>query len=294
MSLAWSTILIIAFLLPGVFFFIGLSSRERFAKEIVRSGAVGEVGLAIFFALVIHLSFEWVFGINFVQFFGPIIDAADTDHAAAIKAAFEKLPACLLYVIASALTGLLLGSFVGWLILKGPLRFLATHRWVYDVIKNNSSDSGFVTAFVMTTTTINDRVVMYKGKLAEFYLTSDGQFAYVTLQNSSKFSMTIEDAKLVTSEQLPLFEAKQPEASGLWNYLKIDGSNISNILFERTPSVVSTKEGEETLRKALEAAQLYRQHQLEELRNRQIRQRQRLENIRRDRGLNSNKNKDTE
>jgi hypothetical protein len=56
MSVAWTTILIIALLLPGVFFFIGTAARERFSREIVRSSAIGEVAWVIFISIVIHLA----------------------------------------------------------------------------------------------------------------------------------------------------------------------------------------------------------------------------------------------
>lgn len=269
MPLAWTTILIIAFLLPGVFIFIGININERYSKEIVRSGAVGEVGLAIFLAVIIHIAanlIAWPLGIHAASFITPIIEAADSDHHTAFKAAFDSLPACLIYLIITALMGLGIGWLVGYGILHGPLRFLATHRWVYDVIKNNSSASGFVTAYVMTKTVIKDRVVMYKGKLGEFYLTLDGKFAYLNLENASKFSMTTEDAALPTSDQLPLFAHQATEVVGPWNYLKIDGDNIANVVFDRTPFVIATKEGEERLKRGLELNKLYQQRKLEKRR----------------------------
>jgi len=60
MSVAWTTILIIALLFPGVFFFIGLSLKERFSREVIRSNAIGEVGLAILVALILHLLAYWI------------------------------------------------------------------------------------------------------------------------------------------------------------------------------------------------------------------------------------------
>ena len=44
MSVAWTTVVIIALLLPGVFVFIGLSFYERFSREIIKTNAAGEVG----------------------------------------------------------------------------------------------------------------------------------------------------------------------------------------------------------------------------------------------------------
>src|SRR5438067_996986 len=76
MSLAWTTIFIIILLLPGVFFFIGFAARERYSREIVRSTAIAEVGLALLFAILLHLA-AWeflyrIFGFSPATFFRPI------------------------------------------------------------------------------------------------------------------------------------------------------------------------------------------------------------------------------
>jgi hypothetical protein len=47
MSIAWTSILIIALLLPGVFFFIGYATGDRYTREIVKSSAIGEIGWAV-------------------------------------------------------------------------------------------------------------------------------------------------------------------------------------------------------------------------------------------------------
>jgi hypothetical protein len=60
MAVAWTTVLIVAFLLPGVFFFAGLWSRERIPRDIVRASAIGEIGAAVFVALLINLAAGYV------------------------------------------------------------------------------------------------------------------------------------------------------------------------------------------------------------------------------------------
>jgi hypothetical protein len=88
MSVAWTTILIIALLLPGVLFFIGLHFEERFSREIIRSNAIGEVGLAILVALTFHFFAYWVlllFGFDLAEFLGPLTthDQGPDLHSAA-------------------------------------------------------------------------------------------------------------------------------------------------------------------------------------------------------------------
>ena len=71
------------------------------------------------------------------------------------------------------------------------MRFLARHQWAYDLKKKDGG--GLVTAYVMTKTIENNRILMYKGRLKEFYLNIEGQFAYVILTNCYRFYMTIQD-----------------------------------------------------------------------------------------------------
>lgn len=47
--------MVIALLLPGVFFLLGGSTRERYSKEIVRTSGFGEIGIAFALAIVLHL-----------------------------------------------------------------------------------------------------------------------------------------------------------------------------------------------------------------------------------------------
>jgi len=255
MSVAWTTIVVIALLLPGVFFFIGYSSRERYTREIVKSSAVGEIGWAVFVAITIHL-LAWG-GLTLGGF----------DLAANLKrlADFDVVPRWQIidyivrwiaplgcYVLGTALAGFLAGYGLSHAIGRGALAFLATHKSINDVMR--SMQKGLVTAYVMTTTKENNRVLMYKGVLAEFYLSPEGKFIYVVLRTCSRFYMKFADDAPTTSEQLQLFgpqEGDRPERS--WDYLLIDGANIANILFDPSPQIVASDKGEELLNQELDA-----------------------------------------
>jgi hypothetical protein len=133
--------------------------------------------------------------------------------------------------------------------MQGFLSFLATHKWINEVMR--SMNQGLVTAYVMTTTIENNRVLMYKGVLAEFYLNPDGKFTYVVLKTCSRYYMKFEDTAPVTSAQLQLFDERRERPEGSWEYLLIDGANIANILFDPSPRIVETPAGEKALEEAL-------------------------------------------
>jgi hypothetical protein len=244
MSVAWSTILIIALLFPGVFFFIGLSSKERFSKEVVRSNAIGDVGLAILVALILHLSaYEalTLLGFDLAEFLGSL-------------PSFEKwlslAPAIKIFVRGSIYT--IVMAAIGWLIGWGfaSLPFVGRHKWINTV--NRSMKDGIVTAYVMTTTVQNNRSLMYKGVLSEFYLTVDGSLTYIVLRSCSRFFMKMEGDDPTTTAQLKLFGmAQDSRDKQFWDYLFIDAKNIANILFDPSPEISTGSEGMKALEKAL-------------------------------------------
>jgi NADH:ubiquinone oxidoreductase subunit 5 (subunit L)/multisubunit Na+/H+ antiporter MnhA subunit len=253
MSVAWTTILIIALLLPGVFFFIGYATRERYTREIVKSSAIGDVGWAIFIAIIIHL-LAWgvlsLFGFDLASNIKQFSDYENLYRWQLVDHAVSRLLPIALYILATAISGLLLGCAFAWAVANGWLPFLATHKWINEVMR--SMRRGLVTAYVMTTTKENKRVLMYKGILAEFYLSPDGKFVYVVLKTCSRYYMKFEEDAPTTSEQLHLFGARQADRpQQLWDYLLIDGANIANILFDPSPQISETDEGKKELEKAI-------------------------------------------
>lgn len=255
MSVAWTTILVIALLLPGVFFFIGYATRERYTREIVKSGVVGEVGWAIFVAIAIHLlawgllaflGFDLAFNLKQIADFEAMPRWSLVDHAV------RRLPWVGAYVLATALIGLAFGCLLATAIIRGCLPFLAVHKYI-NTISRSMRGGGLVTAYVMTTTVENNRALMYKGVLEEFYLSPEGKFIYLVLKRCSRFYMSFEEAFPRTGEQMQLFGTGQDDRPDqIWDYLLIDGTNIANVLFDPSVQIQSTPEGDEALRKAVE------------------------------------------
>jgi len=252
MEVAWTTILIIALLLPGVFFFIGLSTGHRYSREIIKTSAIGEVGWAVFISIIIHL-LAWrvliLFGFDLANDLKQIAD-------------FETMPRWLLvdhivrwlfpfgfYILITALVGLGVGWLFSLLGHLGYLPFLITHKWINQV--RLSMKAGLVTTYVMTNTVENNKVLMYKGILAEFYQQKEGKFEYVVLKSCSRYFMTFEQATPKTGEQLQLFGSQIGRPEGVWDFLQIEGTNIANILFDPSPQIVETQQGTAALDRAL-------------------------------------------
>lgn len=241
--------------LAGGVFFIGFAAHERYSREIVRSSAASDVGLAVLFALLLHMV-GWAFlryavGFDLAFALKPFADFDQTPRPILIDQVIGRLPFLLGYVVATAIVGLVAGWCAASLIVFGWFRFLATHKWAYDLIRDARGSDKVVTAFVMTSTVENNRVLMYKGRLQEFYLNSEGQFAYVVLRNCSRYYMKFEGDSPTTGDQLPLFGSEtQPKRT--WNYLIIAGDKIANILFDPTPEIQQSTKGLEALRAALE------------------------------------------
>ena len=243
MSVAWTTVLIIALLFPGVFFFVGLFFTERFSREVVRSNAIGEVGLAILVALVLHLAaygvLAGVFGFDLAAFLGPL---ETYDRWTTLRPGVTIAVNGGIYTVVMAGVGFVAGLIASrW--------GLTRHKWI--AVVNRSMREGIVTAFVMTTTVENDRVLMYKGVLSEFYLALDGSLTYVILKNCSRFFMKMDGDNPTPTDLQKLFGDEQDKRKDQWDYLFVDAKNIANILFDPSPEIKTSDKGNEALDKAL-------------------------------------------
>jgi len=263
MSLAWATLALIVFLLPGVFFFIGLATYERLSREIIRSGVVSEVAMASAIAIAIHVIAIVILsavGFRFSQFVEPLAEFSRIETHVFVQRLADRLMPVALYLAATTATGFGLGWFVAVNIVSGRLRRLARHKWIYD-ITDVDRKGGFVTAFVMTTIIDQSRIIMYKGRLHDIFLGPEGNISYLVLRNCYRYYMTFEDGALTTSRQLELFGARQgARPANVWDRLFIEGANIANVLFDSSPEIKGQAEGKNVLEAAFEQA-LVRQAQ---------------------------------
>jgi hypothetical protein len=253
MSVVWTTIALVALLLPGIFFFIGVATYERFSREIIRSSAVSELALATVVAVSIHTTLisllSALVGFRLSGFISPLAEYATIPAAELVHRITSRLIPAIVYLMAATASGFCLGAVVAIGIVTGWLRFLAKHKWVYDIIERGRK-GGIVTAFVMTTTVEDSKVLMYRGRLHEIFLMEDGKVSYVILKNCARFYMNFSETDLTTGKQLEIFRAA-PATRRVWDYLMIDGSNIANIIFD--PSVHTIKATDEGTRALIAA-----------------------------------------
>lgn len=257
MSLAWATVAIILLLLPGIFFFIGLASYERLSREIIRSSVVSEVAMATVIAIAIHfisICILSAFGFRLSQFILPIAQYPTISMAELVQRVSQRLVPASIYLGVTTAAGLVFGFLVAIGVVSGPLRRLARHKWIYDIIDIDRK-AGIVTAFVMTTIIEDSRIIMYKGRVHDVFLDGDGKISYLILKNCFRYYMTFKDGELITSKQLKLFGVGQDSRpANVWDRLMIEGSNIANVLFDSSPEIKGQAAGAETLEAAFRAA----------------------------------------
>jgi hypothetical protein len=257
MSLAWATVALIVFLLPGIFFFIGLASYERLSREIIRSSVVSEVAMACAIALAIHfvsISLLSVFGFRLSHFIVPLAEYSEIPTEVFVRRASDRLLPTTVYFAATTFLGFAFGFVVAINIVSGRLRRLARHKWIYDIIDVDRK-GGFVTAFVMTTMVDSSRVIMYKGRVHDIFLEQNGNISYLVLKNCFRYYMTFTNGELVTSKQLELFGARQgARPASAWDRLLIEGGKIANVLFDSSPEIRAQAEGREALDAAYQEA----------------------------------------
>jgi hypothetical protein len=254
MSVVWTTIAVIALLLPGVFFFIGLATYERLSREIIRSGVVSEIALATMVAITLHLvclSILSAYGFRLTGYILPLVEP-NISTAELVERVGHRLVAVVVYFMATAAVGFGCGVVVAVGIVNGWLRFLAKHKWIYDVI-DRGRKGGIVTAFVMTTTVEAGKILMYRGRVHEIFLIADGKISYVILKNCARFYMNFGDDAPTIGRQLELFSGEDSSRRRVWDYLLIEGGNIANILFDPSAETIRVSdEGRKALLKAIE------------------------------------------
>lgn len=243
-------------MLPGVAVLMGIATPERFSREVVRSTALGEIALAAFAAIIIHTICLSILSLIFTSPLDALQPVVDYEIKGPTAFYWDPIKECLkkviLYQLFTAVVGFVCGLLISHLIHKGPLRILATHSWIYDVVKHTEGSRGLVTAYIMTKTVEDGRALMYKGRLAEIFLKEDGNISYIAMKNCRRFYMKFDDLT-TTGEQLKLFNFNEGAYEfDEWNYLMIGGDEIANVLFNKSPIIVENEAGLTALKEALE------------------------------------------
>ncbi len=148
------------------------------------------------------------------------------------------------YFFVSMALGFLAGFGIGKLILKGPLRFFATHSWLYDVFgRDHRKQKGIIFAYVLSTVEHEGKRILYCGDVKKCQYQSDGTLAYVVLASPRRGLMKLNDT-ITTSgsdgtnhwQVLELSGRNQPAVSKPGsNLLYIKGEHIVNVFFASQP-----------------------------------------------------------
>ncbi len=258
MSLAWSTVALLVLLLPGFLFFIGLYLPERISRDIVPGSTLTQLGGIVFIAFLIHATlyvllstcnFLWVPGINL----DLVFKAFNSENFS--KVSQQQLSQnieefrwwILIYFISTSSIGFIFGFSTGKLIVRGTLRFLAKHNWIYDLIEVNKD--AYTLAFVLTNIRADDRILIYRGFLKEFCFTKEGKISYLVLTNCSRYYLKLGKKKPETSAQrdwLVIGMTTEDQDNGIifekqWSYMVIEGEDIANVVFDRYIMLLSKK-----------------------------------------------------
>jgi hypothetical protein len=253
MSIAWTTVIVIVLLLPGLGFMLGYAAQERYSRELIRSNAIGDVGMAVFCAIVAHLVALWVI-VHALRFdpsfyYRPLLDYEHTERWLLEEQIYNRLWPTIGYLLGVTVAAFFCGRGVAWAVMFGPrpLRSLATHQWAYDLLKE-AKGGGIVTATVMTDVIEGQRILMYLGHLEEFYLEANGTFAYLVLKNCYRFYMHLgENVPAPSLHHQPLFIA----GARRWEHFTIAGDKIANVLFDPIGHLDQTPAGTAALDAAL-------------------------------------------
>lgn len=268
MSIAWTTIVVLILLLPGFLFFLGFYSSERVSRATSPTSPLGQLAGSVVISFCVHgfiyavqgsLRASWApsIDLNYVFAIMEYRDAQTVTIAELTKNIFDYRWWLFGYVVLTSIIGLLLGLMTSRLVVKGYLRGLVQHSWIYDLIYKNKGES-YVYAHVLTHVRQDDKVLMYRGLLDEFLVSADGKISYLVLKACERCYLVLSGEKSFTSQLSLSISSPASGAFPLGNkmeaaldILMIEGDDIANVFFEQY-SISVDRKAEALLNKSLE------------------------------------------
>jgi hypothetical protein len=277
-SLVWTTIVLLVLLLPGFLFFVGLYSTERMSRDLA-GGALGQLAGVVLVAFLSHgilyllllpgcRLWAWFPCISLPQLASVLqLTGLNDELLGALDTMFQRNGLWIfLYVITTSGAGYLLGKAGAMAVLRGWFRGLAKHQWVYSLVAVDRR-GGPVHVFVLTDIRQDERLLMYRGFLREFYVAPDGRIAYLVLTEALRYYLLLAKDAPTTSPEAdwkpvgaaaPIANpgasgagAPRPHSERLLSYLVIDGKDIANVTFDAFRRITYSKPGMERLDAAL-------------------------------------------
>jgi hypothetical protein len=249
-SLAWTTLGALALLLPGIAFFGGLYSSDRFPREFGRNNPFIDVGLSIFAAALIHflvliLALLAAAQIKGFSLAGGLRFALETlsEPSGDYEGLIRLIAGGMAYLVATPILAFGVGRVAATPVFSWLLRNMARHQWIRDLTDTQRRTREYNKAFVVTTLGDDHHAVMYEGFLKEFYFTKEGRVAYLVLTNAARFQLKIGANGAVTdnrSARIPVPGEGRASATRNGGYsplLVIEGNSIHNVVFESVGDV---------------------------------------------------------
>jgi len=273
-TLAWSTLVASLGLLPGFFFFLGLTLPERFTREAVVRSPLSHVAVALLTSVIVHLIL--LFGIRLLGLGEPnwelvlrallggealssSASAGGPDRIVVLAAYVEaNALGALSYVVISSAAGTAFGWFVGIAVVNqwAVAWRLAQHRWLFKlrVPRSNTATQTIASAVTSLRGRASLReetlAMVVQGPLHSFGVGTDGQIRYLVLQEpierfyvqfSERSPTTTALSSTVVGDSDSL-EVRGQRIDGRLFYLA--GEHIENIVFEQSESVDMSETGE--------------------------------------------------
>lgn len=250
MSLAWSSLVVLLLLLPGVLYFVGLYMPEQFTRETAERTPLGQLAAVLIVSFTVQGALYWMLSAACRQWTGiPCIDLTIVMRVVLLEKPDALLAQMLtrfwgwifVYMLAASAIGVALGFATGKAVVHGYLHGITQHPWVYGL----SVGDNFTVAYVMTHVRHEDRVLLYQGFLKQFGLQRDGCFSYIVLTDVSRGYMHL-DAKAprTAAAEHWLKIGKAPASISreamrgtsldrVHGYFVIEGEDVANVVFDR-------------------------------------------------------------
>lgn len=264
MSIAWSTVIVVVLLLPGILFFAGFYFPEKVTRESAPISPLAQLSGVVGIALLLHAIFYGILNYGGLYEHFPsikdialdkfiIILRADSSNpnapsALAFKGIFDRdaLNIFIYFVVISGM-GFLLGWRIGLLVTNGPLRMLASHQWQFRLLDGKKS-AKYVRAHVLSKTSHDGRVLIYDGIVEEFYAKASGTINHLVLKDARSGVLEIgNNVPIRHAGRIPLGDNKE----GSFQVLVLTSDDIANVYFEKVASITIVEGDMQKLAKSL-------------------------------------------
>lgn len=248
MSIAWTTVALLVTLFPGVTFFWGAFSSERFTRQTSDRGALTNLAFVVLISFFVHIPFlmflklpcmgveaicvDWGRMLAIFQ-----LEGAGTYGLADLgRTLSSDLIQVFFYVTLSSGLGYGYGRGAGALVSRGWFRNLSPHPWAQELLPAEEKVVTF--AYVLTNIREGNRILLYRGFLDDFALDREGQISYLVLRSTERVYMELQKDEAVVKRDPHLIGssantgALEPAETESRIFL-IEGEDIENVVFDR-------------------------------------------------------------